>query len=50
MAVDRRVPQKRTGFFLGGIKMGSINFQLIDELCGIRTVVGTAEKMQERHD
>jgi hypothetical protein len=30
--------------------MGPINFQLIDELCGVRTVVGTTEKMQERHD
>jgi hypothetical protein len=35
---------------LGSIKMGSINFELIDELCGVRTVVGTTEKMQERHD
>jgi len=50
MAIDRGIPQQRSGFFLRSFKMGSINFELIDELCGIRTVVGTTEKMQERHD
>jgi len=49
MAVDRGIPQQRASFFLGGFKMGSINFELVDELCGVRTVVGTTEKMQERH-
>jgi len=49
MAVDRGIPQQRASFFLGSFKMGSINFELVDELCGVRTVVGTTKKMQERH-
>ena len=44
VAVDRLVPQQATALALFGLELGALGFELVNELAGVRAVIGAAKK------